>query len=376
MSRWPRLQLEEFCTFTQGGRSRVTKANYIESGFPAFSAAGQDGFVANWEFDRPAIVLSSIGARCGKCFLAVGNWTSLANTYLIFPDLARAEPAYLWYLLDDELSWHRSGSAQPFIKPADIKSRVVPLPPVNEQRRIAAVLDRVNRIRRLRREALNNAKTLVPALFVEMFGDPAMNPKGWPIVPLRDLIGVGPMNGISPSSQGDEQRSVLTLSAITGDHFDSSAVKTGNFRRAFEPSRTVTRSLFLMCRGNGNKSLVGKGYFPSVEMDETYFPDTVIAFELRTDLIRHRYFEAFWNLGSTRQRIEDLAQTTNGTHKINQANLVKIPVAVPPISQQAAFEESANKIVSVRTALDQQAVGADTAQRELSQFLYDRNGVG
>jgi Type I restriction modification DNA specificity domain len=181
MSRWPQVPLKAFCQFSGGGKLKLTKRDYMSSGFPAFSAAGQDGNVARWEFDRPGIVVSSIGARCGKAFLANGKWTSLANTYCVLPDIANVEIEYLWYLLNDEASWDRSGSAQPFIKPSDIQNRRVPLPPLGEQRRIVDILNRANGIRRLRREALDKARRLIPALFVDLFGDPATNSRGWPV---------------------------------------------------------------------------------------------------------------------------------------------------------------------------------------------------
>ena len=160
---------------------RINKGDYVPDGFPAFSAKGQDGFVAVWEYDRPAVVLSAIGARCGKCFLATGRWTSLANTHLIFPDVTVANPKFLWYQLNDESSWIRSGSAQPFIKPSDIKTRKVKLPPLSEQERIVGILDEAEGLRQRRAEADRRTADLLPALFHHMFGDPATNPKGWPL---------------------------------------------------------------------------------------------------------------------------------------------------------------------------------------------------
>ena len=64
--------------------------------------------------------------------------------------------------LNDEDSWRKSGSAQPFIKPRDIKSRLVALPPLDEQRRIVEVLERAAGIRRLREQALEKARALIP----------------------------------------------------------------------------------------------------------------------------------------------------------------------------------------------------------------------
>lgn len=64
---------------------------------------------------------------------------------------------------------------------------LIPLPPLPEQRRIAAILDQADALRAKRREALAKLDELTQAIFLEMFGDPATNPKGWPLRPLGEL---------------------------------------------------------------------------------------------------------------------------------------------------------------------------------------------
>jgi type I restriction enzyme S subunit len=81
-SKWPTKKLGEIAEIYQGGRSGITKKDYVEKGFPAFSAAGQDGFTKEAYDSGFAVILSSIGTRCGKCFYAEGKWTALANTQI------------------------------------------------------------------------------------------------------------------------------------------------------------------------------------------------------------------------------------------------------------------------------------------------------
>jgi type I restriction enzyme S subunit len=140
---WKAMQLRDFCSFVQGGRLGLTKQDhYRSSGVPAFSAAGQDGYVDVVEFrDTDAVILSAIGANCGRCFLATGNWTTLANVQVIIPRPSDAIAPFLHYRVNRDDYWPRSGSAQPFIKPSDIRSCWVALPPVPQQAAIAKVLD-------------------------------------------------------------------------------------------------------------------------------------------------------------------------------------------------------------------------------------------
>lgn len=73
----------------------------------------------------------------------------------------------------------------------------VPLPPLSEQRRIAAILDKADELRAKRREALAKLDTLSQSIFLEMFGDPRTNPRGWRLARLGDLGDIG--TGSTPS---------------------------------------------------------------------------------------------------------------------------------------------------------------------------------
>ncbi|WP_374588636.1 restriction endonuclease subunit S [Ideonella dechloratans] len=84
----------------------------------------------------------------------------------------------------------------------------IPLPPLPEQRRIAAILDKADALRTKRREALAQLDRLAQSIFVEMFGDPVTNPKGWPMVSLETRFDF--KNGINFSAE-QKGRGVLTV---------------------------------------------------------------------------------------------------------------------------------------------------------------------
>lgn len=78
----------------------------------------------------------------------------------------------------------------------------IPVPPLPEQRRIVDLLSRAEGIVRLRREASAKAAELIPALFLDMFGDPAANPKGWEMVAMGEVATVGSGSGFPIADQG------------------------------------------------------------------------------------------------------------------------------------------------------------------------------
>ena len=109
--------------------------------FPGFSASGQDVWLEAPDFDGPGIVLSAVGARCGKTFKANGAWGVVANTHCLFP-IHGTDCDYLWYLTNREDWWEKGGSAQPFVKVSDTLARKWVFPSPAEQTAIAAFLDR------------------------------------------------------------------------------------------------------------------------------------------------------------------------------------------------------------------------------------------
>lgn len=196
------IRLDSVARILAGGKPGLTGNHFVDSGYPAFGAGGLNGFLPEFEFEDGAIILSSIGARCGKCFYPVGKWASLANTQLIFPNPELVDRKFLWYQLNDESLWHRSGTAQPYIKPSDVKGQLVSLPPLPEQRRIADILDRANNLRNQRRRALALCTELADATFVDIFSKNSVAKVT--TFPLEEVVAVGTTVTYGIVQAGDE----------------------------------------------------------------------------------------------------------------------------------------------------------------------------
>lgn len=170
---------------------KKTGKDFVDDGYPAFGAGGINGFVNEYERDEDAVILSSNGARCGKCFLAFGKWTSLANTTVIIPDPNIADAKFLWYQLNDEKRWVKYGTGQPFIRPSMVKTHLVELPSIVEQKRIVAILDKANGIKESSKKTKEIHEKLISSLFHEMFGDTRLNPNSYMVKELREVVSEG-----------------------------------------------------------------------------------------------------------------------------------------------------------------------------------------
>ena len=231
----------------------------------------------------------------------------------------------------------------------DLARYEFPLPPLAEQRRIAEVLDRAEALRAKRRAALAQLDFLTQSIFLDLFGDPATNPKGWPLLRLENVLSIPLRNGLSPSNAGKVNAKVLTLSAITGSDFDATAWKMSTFMSRPPANQSVDELDFLICRGNGNVRMVGKGYFPTEVMQETTFPDTMIAARISPDRIERAFLQHVWNSSAVRKQVESLARTTNGTFKVNQTMLEGITFVAPPLPSQREFARRVQTVEKLKT---------------------------
>jgi type I restriction enzyme, S subunit len=212
-----RITLQEVAKIVQGGRHGLSGNQFVTTGFPAYGAGGLNGYLPNFEFNRDAVILSSIGARCGKCFFARGKWSSLANTQVILPEGKIADAKFLWFQLNDERRWPRSGTGQPFIRPSDVKEHIVILPPLSEQKRIAALLEKADRLRRTRHYARQLSDTFLQSVFVEMFGDLRINPRRFEMQLLGDVCDVRDGTHDSPKYHAEGIPLVTSKNLVKGE---------------------------------------------------------------------------------------------------------------------------------------------------------------
>ena len=157
---WAECKLEDIAK-VEWGNTSVTKEKYTSSGFPAFSASGHDGFLPFADWSGDAVILSAIGARCGKCFLANGSWTAIKNTIVIQATSEQLSNKFIWYYLNEPSRWNISGTAQPFITMKTANSISFPHPPLAEQKRIVAKIESTTAKIDAIEKAVTEAETLL-----------------------------------------------------------------------------------------------------------------------------------------------------------------------------------------------------------------------
>ena len=145
-------------------------------------------------FDSRHVLYAKLRPYLNK--VATPGFAGRCSTELV-PLLPRAgvDRAFLAYLLrrGETVAFVMASATGARMPRADMKvllSMPVSVPPLDEQRRIAGILDRAARIARLRAQAADRLRAFAPALFVKMFGAPAENPMGWEVAGIDDVCTV------------------------------------------------------------------------------------------------------------------------------------------------------------------------------------------
>jgi type I restriction enzyme, S subunit len=245
--------------------------------YPAFSASGQDVWLEGYEYDVPGIVLSAVGARCGKTFRADGKWGVVANTHCLFPSSTTSRD-FVWYITNQEDWWEKGGSAQPFIKVGDTLSKKWMFPTtLEEQQAIASFLDQqtsqideaikateesIELLQEERKTIISHAVTkgLDPKVKLKDSGIEWLGqvPEHWDIKRLKYLGDAITGLTYSPDDITDEKGGTLVLrsSNVQGGKivFDDNV-----FVGAEIPEELRTREGdILICSRNGSRALIGK----------------------------------------------------------------------------------------------------------------------
>ena len=155
------------------------------------------------QFDADNVLYSKLRPNLNKVVLPNQQGFATSEMLPLKPDKSVLCKEYLAaYLRSDSfVAWAVSktaGAKMPRLSTNVLLEKEIPLPPLDEQRRIAAVLDKVSGLIAKRREQLDKLDELVKARFVEMFGDPVSNPYNWEKVPLSELadIRIGPFGSL------------------------------------------------------------------------------------------------------------------------------------------------------------------------------------
>jgi len=217
----------------------------------------------------------------------------------------------------------------------------IPLPPLEEQKRIAHVLDKADAIRKKRKQTIELTEQFLRSAFLDMFGDPITNPKGWPTAIMKDCI-ADISSGWSAKSEDKVKEpddwGVLKISAVTSGRFLPSEHKVVS---SIEPSRKLIvpkRGDLLFSRAN-TRELVAATCLVEADSERLFLPDKLwrltASNDMKPEYLRYLLAHPRYRSYLTRQ-----ATGTSGSMlNVSQQKLMGMKLPKPPIEVQQVFSD-------------------------------------
>jgi len=266
-------------------------------------------------------------ASTGFCVLRPKSKV-LDNKYLFFYSLT---PDFIATLCS-----HVRGAHYPAVSDKNVKQVKIPFPSPSEQRRIVEILDRADELRKKRADADTKAARILPALFYQMFGDPATNPKGWPTGTLGEVT-TDLRYGTSVKCNSDAVGlPVLRIPNIVSGHIDLAELKYAELPDGEVEKLLLDDGDILFVRTNGNRDYVGRCAVFSLD-DKYLFASYLIRARLDKNKVDPVFISAGLATPMGRQSMSPYIRTTAGQSNISQQGLRQIPIIIPSLAKQKEF---------------------------------------
>jgi type I restriction enzyme S subunit len=350
---FPILPLGKICILHSGGTPRRSNNKYYGGNIPWAKIADLDtenGIVVDTEEYITVEGLQAINNRIfpkGSILLAMyGSIGKLANAGrdiscnqailgIQIKDKEHLDINYLRLWLTSikaTLEFQGRGVTQQNISKSIVEKLEIPLPPLEEQRRIAAILDKADGVRRKRKEAIRLTEELLKSTFLEMFGDPVTNPKGWEIAKLGDfgkiLTGNTPPRSVS-ENYGDEIEWIKSDNITTPEHFLTQAEEKLS-AKGKKIARTVPNGSVLVTCIAGSRSSIGRA---ALTDREVAFNQQINAVVPNSDVDPYFLYGQLF----VAQHLVQAQSTDSMKGMVNKSKFSSIEFIKPPSQKQQKF---------------------------------------
>jgi type I restriction enzyme S subunit len=220
----------------------------------------------------------------------------------------------------------------------------VPLLPLAEQKRVAAVLDQVDALRAKRRKAITLLDELAQSIFLDMFGNPARNPLGWPVGKVGDLL-ISANYGSSVKADLAGDVPVLRMNNVTASG-DVDMCDLKYLPKEQVPEKHLVRAGDVLFNRTNSAELVGKtaiyrsaeevayaGYLVRLRVSEGHHPE---------------YLAAFLNSRYAKRVLRSMSKSIVGMANINAKEVQAMNILVPPLAEQKRFAAAITQIEAAK----------------------------
>jgi len=371
--KWPRVPLKEVATIDRevvrpqeiGDRQWYVGLEHItaDGRFEGVAVASEAGIRSNkFVFTEDHVLYGKLRPYLSK--IAVPSFSGVCSTDILpIRTGEKLERRFLsHYLRTPHMVAHAASRAVginlPRLSPRVLESFDVPLPPISEQKRIAALLDATGTLIAKRHSALAELSFLTQAVFSDMFG--AYDGRQEPLGQIAHV-----QSGLQVTSKREIHPIVvpyLRVANVYRGFLKLAEVKTLRVsEKELARTRLVSGDL-LVVEGHGNRDEVGRVGVWDGSIDPCVHQNHLIRVRCNPSRLLPRFAEAFMNSGVGRRTLLQAANTTSGLNTISANDVRAVPIPLPALSDQQRFTEIAK-------CIDRQEVILRLAGDEMDMLL-------
>jgi type I restriction enzyme S subunit len=254
----------------------------------------------------------------------------------------KVDVKYLFHFLfsqENNLNKVASGATVKGIKINHIMDMRIHLPPLAEQQKIASILDAADSLRQKDQQLIEKYTALSQSLFLEMFGDPKVNPNNWPLTALGKIIEEGPQNGLyKPSGDYGTGTPIIRI-----DSFHNSVVELSKLKRVRVSEGELSKfeifeGDFVLNRVN-SPSHLGKCGLVSKVKERMVFESNMMRIKFNKSMVNNTFMLSILSSKYLKHQILNSSKDAVNQSSINQKDVNSFEIPLPPIELQNQFAE-------------------------------------
>lgn len=346
---WPTTLLGDVVDVLDSQRRPITKSDRNSGPYPYYGATGIVDWVDGFLFDEPLVLIGEDGAKWGageqSAFPIEGKTWVNNHAHVLRPHRSDMLDDWLIYFLNAaDLSEYVSGLTVPKLNQGNLRQIEVPLPPLDEQKRIVAKLDQafaaLDRARANAEVNLADAKTVFDAHADAMLSGVE---EKWSTKSLDDIAEF--RNGINftKASRGKQIRVLGVKDFQSYFHAPDEGLDHVTVDSGFDASDYLRKGDIVFVRSNGNPELIGRSLVVETMSEETMHSGFTIRARLRNEEVLPEYLGHFLKSSLVRRKMVDGGVGTN-IKSLNQGTLSRLLVSYPGRIEQIKIVEGFSTI--------------------------------
>lgn len=363
-------RLEDICVVRTGRKDANHASDNGE--YPFFTCGTNPLKSTTYSFDGENLIIPGNG-DIGRCFYYNGKIEAYQRTYVLhLKENSNIDIKYLYLVF--KAGWKLFvknkilGAAMPYIKLGHLNSFPITIYELGVQKAIATELDSIQTMIDGYKAQLTDLDALAQSIFLDIFGDVAINNKSWDIIPMGQLGDF--KNGLN-YNKGEKGKTLKIIGV--GDFQNLKAITLFDNIPSIEVESISQEYLLqnediVFVRSNGNKNLVGRCLEVYPNKEEVTFSGFCIRFRKSIDIVNKYLVALLTDTGFKKTHI--LKSNGIGIQNINQKLLSNLPIPVPPIDLQKRFAMHVKTIERQKELIRQQLADAEQLMAERMQYYF------